>query len=130
MERRFEIDSLSEFDSDLWSQTMIQLRKNAEQVKDENFVKKIDIFTKKKRENLTFEAKALGLRVKVMAAENKLRQAELHVSYHQLKMEVIEFSCRERFEWMKIYSEPDEIQQFMEAFRAKLDELEKVRFDN
>ena len=65
-----------------------------------------------------------------MAAENKLRQAELHVSYNELKMEIIEFSCRERFEWMKIYSEPDEIQQFMEAFRAKLDELEKVRFDN
>ena len=87
-------------------------------------------FLQKKRENLTFEAKALGLRVKVMAAENKLRQAELHVSYNELKMEIIEFSCRERFEWMKIYSEPDEIQQFMEAFRAKLDELEKVRFDN
>lgn len=47
MENNFEIDSLSEFDSDLWSQTMIQLRKNAEQVKDKNFVKKIDIFTKK-----------------------------------------------------------------------------------
>lgn len=44
-------------------------------------------------------------------------------------MKIMEFSCRERFEWMKIYSEPDEIQQFMEAFRAKLDELEKVRFD-
>ena len=43
MENNFEIDSLSEFDSDLWSQTMIQLRKNAEQVKDKNFVKKIDI---------------------------------------------------------------------------------------
>ena len=49
MENNFEIDSLSEFDSDLWSQTMIQLRKNAEQVKDKNFVKKIDIFTKKTR---------------------------------------------------------------------------------
>lgn len=38
MESNFEIDSQSEFDADLWSQTMIQLRKNAEQVKDKNFV--------------------------------------------------------------------------------------------
>ena len=84
----------------------------------------------KKRENLALEAQALGLRVKLKAAENKLREAELHVRYHELKMEIIEFSCRERFEWMKIYSEPNEIEQFMEGFRAKLDEFEKVRFYN
>ena len=49
MENNFEIDSLSEFDSDLWSQTMIQLRKNAEQVKDKNFVKKSTFLQKKTR---------------------------------------------------------------------------------
>ena len=37
MNSNFEIDSLTDFDSDLWSQTMIQLRQNAEQERD-NFL--------------------------------------------------------------------------------------------
>ena len=110
MNSNFEIDSLSDFDSDLWSQTMIQLRQNAEQERDIFFFEKSTIYTKN--------------------AKTRSREAELHVRYHELKMEIIEFSCRERFEWMKIYSEPNEIEQFMEGFRAKLDEFEKVRFYN
>lgn len=51
MERNFEMDSLPEFDSDLWSQTMVKLRKNAEQVKGKNFVKKTT-FMKTRKFNL------------------------------------------------------------------------------
>ena len=44
------------------------------------FFEKSTIYTKK-RENLTLEAQALGLRVKLKAAENKLREAELHHAF-------------------------------------------------
>ena len=57
----------------------------------------------------TLKAHYLTLQLELMAAKNEKREAELNMRYHKLKIEVTDFSLQERIQWIKIYTEPEDV---------------------